>query len=163
MVDDGSRYLQDHDDQPLKVLFIFNCPKCKKRLGAYDNGEVHVAKPDYCPDCKSELKEKTTRKGEIITTLYTFKSCGYSNKEVLDLKKSDEEHKKWQAEQAEKELKNKELLEKHHDAFCLSEKEGNAALMGMANLEQYSKNQKDREENKEMYDKIAKDEKITIL
>ncbi len=124
MVDDGSRYLQDHDNQPLRVLFIFNCPKCKKHLGAYDNGEVHVAKPDYCPDCKSELKEKTTRKGKVITTLYTCKNCGYSKKVVLDLKKSDEEHKRWQGEQAEKELKNKELLEKYRDAFCLSEKEG---------------------------------------
>ena len=124
MVDDGSRYLQDHDDQPLRVLFIFNCPKCKKRLGAYDNGEIHVSKPNYCPDCKSELKEKTTRKGKVITTLYTCKNCGYSKKDVLDLKKSDEEHKKWQAEQAEKELKNKELLEKYRDTFCLSEKEG---------------------------------------
>ena len=53
MTDDGSHHLVDwDDDKPMRVLFTFNCPKCKKRQGVYDDGEIYVSKSDFCPDCK---------------------------------------------------------------------------------------------------------------
>lgn len=125
MTDDGSRHLVDwDDDKPMRVLFTFNCPKCKKRQGVYDDGEMYVSKSDYCPDCKQELAVKSSKKDEVITTRYTCKHCGYTKKDSWDLKKSDEEHKKWQEERAKKELEDKQLLEKYRAEFCLSEKEG---------------------------------------
>lgn len=125
MIADDFKTLEDWlEDKPLRVFFNFQCPKCKKRQGVYDDGEVYVSKPDYCPDCKKELIVKHSRKGEVITTLYTCKNCGYSKKDIYDLKKSDLEYKKWQEEQAKKEQENQQLLEKYRDEFCLSEKEG---------------------------------------
>jgi DNA-directed RNA polymerase subunit M/transcription elongation factor TFIIS len=125
MTDDGSHHLVDwDDDKPMRVLFTFNCPKCKKRQGVYDDGEIYVSKSDSCPDCNEKLEVKTSKKAEVITTRYNCKSCGYSKKDIWDLKKSDEEHKKWREEQTKKELEDKQLLEKYRAEFCLSDEEG---------------------------------------
>lgn len=125
MTDDGSHHLVDwDDDKPMRVLFTFNCTNCKKRQGVYDDGEIYVSKSDFCTDCRQKLEVKSIKKGEVITTHYKCKNCGYSKKEVWDLKKSDEEHKKWQEEHTKKELEDKQLLEKYRTEFCLSNEEG---------------------------------------
>ena len=45
-----TRVLEDYMNQPLRVLFFFECPSCKKRKGVYENGEEHVSKPRLCPN-----------------------------------------------------------------------------------------------------------------
>lgn len=125
MVADDFRHLEDWpEDKPMRVMFIFDCPKCKNRLGAYDDGEIREPKPDTCPDCSSELDRKVTKKNKVITTTYKCKGCGYSKKDVLDLNKDDEEHKKWEEEQKVKEAHEKKLLAEYRGEFCLSEDEG---------------------------------------
>jgi DNA-directed RNA polymerase subunit M/transcription elongation factor TFIIS len=125
MTGDGSNHLVDwDDDKPMRILFTFNCPKCKKRQGVYDDGEIYVSKSDFCPDCKQKIEVKSSKKDEVITTHYNCKHCGYSNEDLYDLKKSDEEHKQWQEEHAKKELEDKQLLEKYRAEFCLSDEEG---------------------------------------
>lgn len=124
LVNDGLHHLVDWDDKPLRVLFTLKCQKCNKRHGVYDDGEFYVSKSDFCPDCKEKLEVKSNKKAQVITTLYKCKNCGYSNKDIYDLKKSDEEHKKWEEEQAKKNLEDKQLLEKYREQFCLSDKEG---------------------------------------
>lgn len=125
MVADDFRDLRDWpENEPLRVLYIFNCPKCKKRLGAYDNGEIHKSKFDLSLKCKKELTITNKRKDKVITTFYKCKNCSYSKKEVFDLKKHDEEHKKWEEDQKKKEEANNKLLEKYRKEFCLSDKEG---------------------------------------
>jgi DNA-directed RNA polymerase subunit M/transcription elongation factor TFIIS len=136
MIADNLRHLEDWpEDKPMRVLFTFNCSKCKKRQGVYDDGEIYVSKSDFCPDCKEKLEVKSNKKGEVITTHYTCKNCGYSKKDIYDLKKSDEEHKKWQEEQAKKEQKDRQLLEKYRTEFCLSEKEGKEYVESLEALE----------------------------
>ncbi len=136
MVDDGSHHLVDWDDgKPMRVLFTFNCPKCKKRQGVYDDGEIYVSKSDFCPDCKQKLERKSSKKDEVITTRYKCKNCDYSNKEIWDLKKSDEEHKKWQEEHAKEELEDKQLLEKYRAEFCLSDEKGKEYVETLEALE----------------------------
>jgi C4-type Zn-finger protein len=125
MVADDFRHLEDWpEDKPMRVLFILNCPKCKKREGVYDDGKIHTSKSDFCPECNEKLDVTNSRKGKVITTLFSCKHCGYSKKDILDLKKSDDEHKKWEEEHERKEQKDKQLLEKYRAEFCLSEKEG---------------------------------------
>lgn len=111
------KYLEDYLDKPLRVLFFFECSSCKKRKGVYDNGEEHLSKPQLCPNCHKEVKVTRQYSGEIITWITACPTCGFEEKEVDDFKKKEAE---WQ----EKEKKDKELLEKHRDEFCLSEKEG---------------------------------------
>lgn len=136
MTEDGSHHLVDwDDDKPMRVLFTFNCPKCKKRQGVYDDGEIYVSKSDFCPDCKQNVEVKSSKKDEVITTHYKCKNCGYSKKDIWDLKKGDEEHKKWQEEYAQKELEDKQLLEKYRAEFCLSDEEGQKYVETLEALE----------------------------
>lgn len=125
MIADDFRLLEDWpEDKPMRVLFMLACPKCKKHLVAYDTGEIHSSKPDYCPECRKEINPTGSRKGKVITTVYSCKHCGYLKKDVLDLDARDEEHEKWEREQQIKEQKDKELLTKYRSQFCLSDEDG---------------------------------------
>ena len=117
MVAEDFKHLEDYDDKPLRVLFIFECPKCKKRLGLYDNGEEHISKPNLCPKCGKEVKTTHKEKGEVSTTTEKCTSCKYKNVEVYEWGK-----RKLEREAEEK--KDKELLEKYREEFCLSDKDG---------------------------------------
>lgn len=136
MVNDGLHHLVDWDDnKPLRVLFTFKCPKCKKRHGVYDDGEIYVSESDFCPDCKKKLDIKSKRNGQVIETLYNCRNCDYSKKDIYDLKKRGEEHKKWEVEQAKKDLEDNQLLERYRAEFCLSEKEGREYVETLEALE----------------------------
>lgn len=112
------KHLEDWpEDKPMIVMFIFGCPKCDKRLWIYENGEEHISKPSLCPKCNKELTITYKRKGDVITTTEKCKSCKYQKVDVDDLEKD-----KLESEANEK--RDKELLEKYSNEFCLSEKEG---------------------------------------
>ena len=74
-------------DKPLRVLFFFECPSCKKRKGIYENGEEHISKPDLCPKCSKEIKITHSKKGEVITWITICSSCGFSETKVDDFEK----------------------------------------------------------------------------
>jgi len=129
MVAEDFKHLQDWpEDKPMRVMFIFECPKCKKRLGLDENGEEHISKPRLCPKCKKEIKTTYKRKGDVITTTEKCTSCKYKHVEVEDLEKDRLEH------QVE-EKKDKELLEKFRAEFCLSDKEGQEYIELMESME----------------------------
>jgi uncharacterized protein YbaR (Trm112 family) len=148
-----SKHLEHEYDNPLmRMMFLFKCQKCDKQQWVYDDGEIRVSKPDLCPKCKKELDDVTSRKGKVITTLYTCKHCGYSKKDILDLAKSDEEHKKWKEEQKKKEEENRKLLEKYREEFCLSDKDGKEYVETLDALEV---GHEVFEEEKQKYDDTA--------
>lgn len=160
-----TKHLEDYMDQPIRVMFLFRCTNCKKQEWVYDNGEVRVSKPDLCPKCSNELDVTDSRKGKVITTLYTCKQCGYSKKDILDLAKSDAEHKKWEDQQKKKEGENKKLLEKYRAAFCLTDEAGEKYLFDLEAME-FAKQV--REEAKQKYDNsayqaVSKLKKLTIV
>ncbi|MBU1043885.1 MAG: ZPR1-type zinc finger protein [Candidatus Omnitrophica bacterium] len=114
--------LEDFDEgKPLRVLFFFECHKCKKRKGFFDNGKEYTSKPNLCPNCGKKVKVTFIKKGEVITTITKCPSCKYKNVEIDDWEKSRLEH------EANKK-KDKELLEKYREEFCLSDKDGQAYL-----------------------------------
>lgn len=131
-----------------KVLFMFSCDKSGHHKRAfYNTNEEYIPKEPNCVKCDNITTSSSSRNGNVVTTVYLCGHCKHKETDTLNLSsKKVDPH-----------------FEEDKARFCLSEKEGNAMLIGMSNLEQYSKNQKDREDNKEMYDKIAKVEKVTIL
>jgi len=155
---DTSKNLDDPYDSPImRMMFLFECDKCKKRAWVYDDGEIRVSKPDLCPKCNKELEVNSSRKGKVITTRYKCKSCDYSKKDTLDIAKDDEEHKKWQEEQKQKEKEDKKLLEKYRDKYCLSDKEGKEYV---ETLEAMEVAHEVREEESKKYDDKA--QKIVV-
>lgn len=119
--------LYDFPDEPVAVLFFFECSSCKKRRGIFDDGREYVSKPDYCPKCKKEIKASHTKNGNVITTIKKC-SCGFTETEVEDWDQKDIKRK-------EKKRQEKELLTKHRSEFCLSDKEGYEYLESVRRLE----------------------------
>ncbi len=162
----SSKHLEYSYDSPiLRMMFLFKCSKCEKQQWVYDDGEIRVSKPDLCPKCRKELDVTGSRKGKVITTLYKCKHCGYSKKDILDLAKSDEEHKKWEEEQKKKDDEGKKLLEKYRAEFCLSDKEGKEYVetleaMEVANVVHDEEMQK---YDDPVYERVSKLKKTTIV
>lgn len=117
LLDSTFKHLQDYTNEPLRVLFFFECHSCKIGRGIYENGEERLPKPDLCNKCGKEVKPHVVRKGNIITRTSRCLSCGFIETEVDDLDKQDIE---WE----QKKQKDKELLEKYRGEFCLSDEKG---------------------------------------
>lgn len=162
----SSKHLDDPYDSPImRMMFLFKCTSCKKQQWVYDDGEIRISKPDLCPKCNKELDVKGSRKGKVITTLYKCKHCGYSKKDILDLAKSDEEHKKWQEDQKGKEEEDKKLLERYRAGFCLSDEEGEKYLFELEAME-YAHQMGDEAKQKydnSAYEQVSKLKKLTII
>lgn len=155
-----TKHLEDYTDQPMRVMFLFRCTKCKKQEWIYEDGEVRVSKPDLCPKCNKEIEvtHKKAKEGKIITWTRKCKSCGHTETEVDDFEKSHQEY--LQREQAEK-----ELLEKYRTAFCLTDEEGEKYLFEIEAMEYASQL---RDEVKQKYDnstyqQVNKLKKLTIV
>ncbi len=138
------KHLENYTDEPIRVLFFFKCPKCKKGKSIYEDGEERVSEPDLCPKCKNELKSKHTRKGQVITQTVTCPSCKFTKTEVDDLEKSHLEFLKEQEE-------NKKLLEKHRSEFCLTDEKGKEH---METIEKIKYANETFEEEKQKYDSV---------
>lgn len=148
--------LEDRLNQPMRVLFFFECPNCKKRRGIYDDGSEFSYKPPLCPKCKHEAKLTHKRKGKVTTWTTSCSSCGY--KEV-----DREDFEKWETDRAKKEKRDKMLLKKYRDEFCYSEKDGQEAVWSFDQLKSLVDEWKEREEHKEEYDAASKIKKITVV
>lgn len=133
-----------------KVLFFFTCPSCKSHRAFFDNGEEYKPSPWLCPQCQTKLTVKDSRKGTIITSIYSCTKCDYEKKEIFDLS----------VEKAEE--KSDPNFEKDKAKFCLSKKEGEEYILQSNRLSSFMKKMKDEEENKEAYESVAKVKKLAI-
>ncbi len=108
------KHLETLDD-PMRMMFLFNCPSCKKKRWIYEDGTERESKPDFCPKCKSEAKIVLVKEGENkIIWKTTCPSCGFSETTVDDLAKGRREQKK------REEIKKK-YLEAYREEFCSGE------------------------------------------
>lgn len=156
----GTKHLEDYMNQPMRVMFLFRCTKCKKQEWVYDNDEIRISKPDLCPKCNKEIEvtHKKSKSEKIITWTRKCKSCGHTETEVDDLGKSHQEY--LQREQAEK-----ELLEKYRAAFCLTEEQGEKYLFELEAMEyarQIGEEAKQKYDNS-AYQEVSKLKKLTIV
>lgn len=111
----------DHLDGPLRMMFLFECQKCKYRAWIYEDGTERPSTPELCPKCKREIKTSTLKEGkDKITWTTKCSSCGYTNVTITDFEKD-----RIEAENREKaDLK---LLDTYREEFC-SEKVGSEAF-----------------------------------
>lgn len=154
-VDSRDLYLSEIENA--KVLFFFECPNCNKKKGVFDNGE-EFAKDPKCPECKSTLNKKMSRKGNVIKTLSTCTYCSYKNTDVWDLDKSDREH-------ARQRMEDRKLLEKFRKEFCMTEKEGREYAAHVQDMKNFSEMVQDKEtkENDPAYHRAMKLKKLKIV
>lgn len=151
------KHLHDIEIDKLRVLFFFECPNCNRRKVLFEDGEEfsYVAR---CPKCQGEIQSKDSRKGKVITTLYSCSNCGYKKKEVVDLDKNRER------ERREKET-DRRLLEKYRNKYCLSDKEGQEYVAEVERLKILVAMIKEQEEKQKdpAYKKAKKLKKLKVV
>jgi len=108
-------------DNPLTMMFIFECTLCKKKKWINEDGTERKIEPLLCPKCKAEAEMSTVKESEdqIIWKL-TCSKCGFTKTTTDDFKEKRAERKKQEED-------NKKLLEQNRKQFC-SDEEGKEAL-----------------------------------
>ena len=94
-----------------RVLFMFECPKCKKRQALYEDGSEWLPETYKCPECNSPLNVKYTNVKNVLTIIYSCPNCSYKKEDVDDfneLKKVREV----------REARENKLLAEHRKEFC---------------------------------------------
>lgn len=120
--------LENYTDEPVRIFFFFECPKCKKRKGIYENGEEKISKPPTCSKCGKIARMTYKKKGKVITWTTKCSSCGYKEVNVDDF---DKNHAEFEKERA----KDKELLEKYRKDFCFTNEQGQEFIEYIEKLE----------------------------
>ena len=132
------------------ILFMYKCGDCKK-LSCYDEYRERRNFEIKCPNCSETLKGESKRDKDKITTQHICPNCGYKEKpEVYTLKSEKKEDDSW---------KN------YRPMFCLSEEQGRKFLdeeININNMKRFVDEMKEREENKTVYDKLEKIQKLNI-
>jgi len=143
-------FLLDRDKNDDGVIFMFECPMCKKRKGVWEDGREWKLKV-VCDKCKGEsVKESSSKKGNVITTIYLCQSCGCKKEDVWDLNEKLE---------PEKPDLN---FGKDRQRFCLSKEDGDKYVEGMARLKQFGETMKEFGKKEEIKKKIANIKKLNI-
>jgi len=156
IMDFESKDLYWGSDDPLRVLFLYRCKDCRKGTAIFDNGEEYKPSPMLCKKCSSEVKTTYKRVANKIDTTYAClnKTCNYKEVDTLDLTKKEE-----------KEVVDPDY-EKDRQRFLMTDKEGLEYLQMEAQLKQLNehlKEQEERDKHKDLYDKVAKLKKLTLV
>lgn len=154
-----SKELYDFTNEPLKVLFFFDCPSCKKRRGIFDTGEEFRAHQNLCPQCKYPVGVSLKSKSNKVTIWITHCShCGFKKREIDDFSK-------WEKERANEEKENAELLRKYRTVYCLSDKEGQEYIEQTIRLNNVTElmNEHDRKNSDPAYQKAKQLKILTVL
>lgn len=134
------------------VLFFFECPQgCLPNRFVYENGKDWEKEKRYCQDCKGELDEKSKRQDQKILITLTCTSCGKVTKDEIDFS-------------SKKESEDPDY-EKDRARFCLTEEAGQKYIQSKADIKHFDELRKkieEKEKNKDLYDKVAKIEKLSI-
>jgi hypothetical protein len=160
LLDDFDKSLHYSDDEDLKVLFLYKCPKCSKRKGYYDNGQIFECAPTLCEKCKEEIDVSIDidSKKNITTWVHKCTGCTYKRIDIKDHKKED---KKREAGAT----RDKKLLDKYRKAFCFTEEEGNKAVQWIESFTHLMKGIKEREDKKKdpSYQKAMSLKKLKVV
>lgn len=149
---DKSLLGRDSINSAEEVLFMLKCSHCQKNSAYWQDGTLWELPPTPCPKCKAAMTKKDARRGKVITTTYTCPDCGHSFKEKLDFTtKKEKADLEFSKDRFIFGLRDKKMLEEHRDAKWRLE-----------GLIQMGKEFKEKQDNKHIYDALAKLKKLKI-
>jgi len=141
-------------NEPDRVLFMFNCPNgCLPRRAFYDNGEEWKPNLSICPKCNKVLEVKDEKIKDKLITQYRCASCGFIKTDELDYIINIKED-------VDPNFESDRIL------FCLSKEKGEKWRQERIRLEQMGKlvdSWKEKDRNKELYDRVAKLKRLTVI
>lgn len=145
-------HLETHLDALPRMLYMYDCTLGHlPRRALYDNGEEWSREKPRCPKCSTEVDEKDEDTDKLFKTVLTCASCG--NVEVREIDRT-----------ANKKEKPDPNFEKDRERFCNAE-EGRKYVDWMIKAEELTKlieKHKEKENNKELYDKVEKLKKLSV-
>jgi hypothetical protein len=153
-----SRDLYESFDEPLRVLFFLECPRCNKRRGVFDNGEYFVSRPEACPECRTDLQHSFVKQGNVEVWTKMCPACRYKSVESEDVAVK-------QKERESQAVKNNDLLQRYRSEFCWTEGEAAEYFETMRNLEAVAdllRKHQERIENPD-YEKVKQLEKLGVI
>jgi DNA-directed RNA polymerase subunit M/transcription elongation factor TFIIS/DNA-directed RNA polymerase subunit RPC12/RpoP len=99
-------------ETPLRMMFLYECSQCNKRLWVYEDGTLRPTKPELCPKCNNPVITSISKEDKKKIIWKTkCKSCGYTNTIVDDIEKEKLEAEK-------KDAADKHLLKTYREEFC---------------------------------------------
>lgn len=146
-----SKQLETYLDKPDQVLFMFECPSGHlPRQAYYGNGERWHYEPPRCEKCATPCTQHEEDTDQLWKTVITCPSCGHVK--VVEISRTNNE------------VVEDPNYEKDRARFC-SEESGRKYARWMEDAKHvsvYMGKQREKEKNKELYDKIATIQKLTI-
>lgn len=145
------KHLETHLDKPDRVMFMFDCTLGHlPRRAFYDNGEEWKREKPLCPKCKTPFNEDQQDTEASFKTISTCPNCG--NVEISEITRSVTK------EEVDPEFQNDRLR------FCDDEKgQKYVEWINTAHeLTEILKKHKEKEDNKDLYDKVANLKKLSI-
>ena len=144
---------KDYDNpRDEQVLLILRCTHCKLATTYWEDGEQYEVAPTLCPRCDSNMAEKVTNRGRVITSLYTCPACGHSYSTKLDLSSEREEVDK--------------DYERDKAIYCVSDKRGQELTLYRTTqwplFKQAYDEFQEKESNKDLFDAIEKLEMLKV-
>lgn len=116
----GIKNLETFDDPP-RMMFLFECPSCKKRRWIYEDGIERESKPTLCSKCNSEAEVSIVKEDKDKVVWKTLcNKCGFNESRTDDFKKDRLEREK-------REIEENNLLRSYREGYC-SDKAGTEAL-----------------------------------
>lgn len=150
--------LHDFSDEPLRMLFFFECPNCQKRRGIFDDGVEYKSKPRLCPKCGEDLKISYKSENEVSTFTEKCKNCDYKLEDKTDFKF-------YEKRQKIREERKEYLLNKYREECCLTPEKGDKYVSSQDQFK-YSidriEEQKKKEDNPK-YQKAIKLKKLKVF
>lgn len=134
------------------VLFMFECDRCHKRRAYWENGEEWEPNPVLCEKCGSEMRSDSVRRDDLVETTYSCPDCAFQKVDVFNLGVEKE------SVDPDFEVKRKK--------YCLSRDEGMEYLEQkrcMDSMKSLLDRETEKEQNKELYDAIARIRKLTVF
>ena len=146
------KHLETGLDKPDRMLFMYDCTLSHMpRRAFYNDGEEFKRDKPKCPKCQTPFDEEDKTTEEKFITVSTCPNC--KHKEVSEIERTVTEEK----EDTD--------YEKDRARFC-SEKTGQE-YVNWINLSKeigaILEKQKDKENNKELYDEVAKIKRLKII
>ncbi len=136
------------------ILFMYDCPlEHIPHRAFYNTGEEFRREKPHCPKCQTPVKEEDKTTEEKFITLISCPNCDY--RDITEIERI-----------ANKESKPDPNYERDREEFCLSEKKGQEFIEAKRNIEsiaQFMDKIKEKEQNKEVYDKVANLKKLKII
>lgn len=147
------KHLEDYyDDRPLRVLFMFDCPQGHlPRRAFYNNGEEWYREKPRCVKCTADVEEEAEITDTAYKTTLTCPNCKHVEVQEVEKVVIEEE-------------KEDTSFEKDRARFCYG-KDGEEYLAWMKTAEElntFLDKKKEKEENKELYDRVAALKKLSI-